>query len=97
MDPGEQKAFAEREELPYPLLNDGPLLLRDQLGLPTFDVLRHDALQAPDASWPAPAGSRRSSTPSSRPDRNAAEVESWLLRARYLKCGRPFGPASLRM
>ena len=38
MDPAEQQAFAEREQLPYPLLNDGPLLLRDELGLPTFDV-----------------------------------------------------------
>ena len=33
-----RRAFAEREQLPYPLLNDGPLLLRDALGLPTFDV-----------------------------------------------------------
>ena len=38
MDPAEQAAFAERERLPYPLLNDGPLRLRDELGLPTFDV-----------------------------------------------------------
>ncbi|MEA2418990.1 MAG: hypothetical protein QOE60_1196, partial [Thermoleophilaceae bacterium] len=38
MDPAEQQAFAEREALPYPLLNDGPLQLRDELGLPTFEV-----------------------------------------------------------
>ncbi|HEY1358902.1 MAG TPA: peroxiredoxin [Thermoleophilaceae bacterium] len=38
MDPGEQAAFAERERLPYPLLNDRELRLADTLGLPTFEA-----------------------------------------------------------
>ncbi len=36
--PGEQRAFAEREAMPYPLLNDHELLLADRLGLPTFEA-----------------------------------------------------------
>ena len=35
---GEQRAFAVREGMPYPLLNDGGLALADALGLPTFEV-----------------------------------------------------------
>jgi peroxiredoxin len=34
----EQREFAERERLPYPLLNDAGLVLAARLGLPTFDV-----------------------------------------------------------
>ena len=33
----EQRAFAEREHMPYPLLNDEERLLERELGLPTFD------------------------------------------------------------
>ena len=33
----EQRAFAERHRLPFPLLNDGELALADVLGLPTFE------------------------------------------------------------
>jgi peroxiredoxin len=33
----EQQAFAEREAMPYPLLNDADLLLARELGLPTFE------------------------------------------------------------
>src|SRR5919197_1271509 len=79
MDPGEQAAFAERERIPYPLLNDRELRLADALGLPTFEV----------------AGMRlykrltliaRSGTivkvfyPVFPPDRNAADVLEWLRR-----------------
>jgi peroxiredoxin len=35
-DPDEQRDFAERERMPYPLLNDMELLLAGELGLPTF-------------------------------------------------------------
>jgi peroxiredoxin len=35
---GEQRDFAERERMPYPLLNDTDLTLAARLGLPTFDV-----------------------------------------------------------
>jgi len=33
-----QREFAERESMPYPLLNDSELRLARTLGLPTFDV-----------------------------------------------------------
>ena len=33
----EQREFAERERIPYPLLNDSSLALARQLGLPTFE------------------------------------------------------------
>ncbi len=35
---GEQREFAEREHMPFPLLNDSGLRLRDALGLPTFEA-----------------------------------------------------------
>jgi peroxiredoxin len=34
----EQVAFAEREGMPYPLLNDAELVLARELGLPTFEA-----------------------------------------------------------
>ncbi len=34
----EQREFAERERIPYPLLNDSELRLSDDPGLPTFEV-----------------------------------------------------------
>jgi peroxiredoxin len=34
----EQREFAEREKMPYPLLNDARLILAPRLGLPTFQV-----------------------------------------------------------
>ena len=37
-DLGEQREFAERERMPYPLLNDTELVLSRELGLPTFAV-----------------------------------------------------------
>jgi peroxiredoxin len=87
MDPGEQATFAEREEIPYPLLNDGPLALRDQLGLPTFDV--HGTALYRRLTFVAEGGRiEKVFYPVFPPDRNAEEVE------RYLKSGRPFGPAS---
>jgi len=78
MDPAEQHAFAEREQLPYPLLNDGPLLLRDQLGLPTFDVCGTTLYTR--LTLVARAGRiDKVFYPVFPPDGNAAEVESWLL------------------
>jgi peroxiredoxin len=77
MDPGEQRAFAEREALPYPLLNDGPLLLRDELGLPTFDVCGTTLYKR--LTFVARGGRiEKVFYPVFPPDRNAAEVESWL-------------------
>jgi len=34
----EQREFAQREQLPYPLLNDWEICLGDDPGLPTFEV-----------------------------------------------------------
>lgn len=77
MDPAEQKAFAEREELPYPLLSDGPLQLRDELGLPTFDVCGTTLYRR--LTFVARGGRiEKVFYPVFPPDRNAAEVESWL-------------------
>jgi peroxiredoxin len=73
--------------MPYPLLNDGPLALRDVLGLPTFDV--HGTVLYKRLTFVAEAGRIvKVFYPVFPPDRNAEEVE------RYLKSGRPFGPAS---
>jgi peroxiredoxin len=87
MDPAEQAAFAEREDIPYPLLNDGPLALRDRLGLPTFEV--HGMTLYKRLTFVAEGGRiEKVFYPVFPPDANAEEVE------RYLKSGRPFGPAS---
>jgi peroxiredoxin len=81
MDPAEQSAFAERERLPYPLLNDGPLLLRDRLGLPTFDV--HGTTLYRRLTFVAREGGiEKVFYPVFPPDANAAEVEQWLRAAR---------------
>jgi peroxiredoxin len=77
MDPGEQAAFAEREHLPYALLNDGPLSLRDELGLPTFDVCGTTLYKR--LTFVARGGRiEKVFYPVFPPDRNAAEVEGWL-------------------
>jgi peroxiredoxin len=79
MDPAEQAAFAEREEITYPLLNDGPLRLRDELGLPTFDV--HGMTLYRRLTFVATGGRiEKLFYPVFPPDRNAAEVEEWLRR-----------------
>jgi peroxiredoxin len=80
MDPAEQAAFAEREQLPYALLNDGPLRLRDELALPTFDV--HGTTLYKRLTFVA-RGARIEKVfyPVFPPDRNADEVEEWLWRA----------------
>jgi peroxiredoxin len=77
MDPREQAAFAEREALPYALLNDGPLMLRDELGLPTFDVCGTTLYKR--LTFVARAGAiEKVFYPVFPPDRNAAEVEAFL-------------------
>jgi peroxiredoxin len=77
MDPGAQAAFAEREQLPYALLNDGPLKLRDELGLPTFDVCGTTLYKR--LTFVARAGRiEKVFYPVFPPDRNAAEVETFL-------------------
>jgi peroxiredoxin len=77
MDPAEQAAFAEREEIPYPLLNDGPLALRDRLGLPTFDV--HGTTLYKRLTFVAEDGRiEKVFYPVFPPDANAEQVEAWL-------------------
>jgi peroxiredoxin len=89
MDPAEQAAFAEREHIPYPLLNDGPLALREALGLPTFEVQGTTLYKR--LTLVAEGGRiEKVFYPVFPPDRNAEEVE------RYLKSGRPLEPASRR-
>jgi peroxiredoxin len=77
MDPAQQAAFAEREQIPYPLLNDGPLRLRDELGLPTFSVC---GMTLYKRLTMVACGGRIEKVfyPVFPPDRNADEVEAWL-------------------
>jgi peroxiredoxin len=73
----EQAAFAEREHLPYTLLNDTGLRLRDELGLPTFEaagttLYKRLTLVARDGRV------EKVFYPVFPPDRNAADVEEYL-------------------
>jgi len=75
--PGEQAEFAEREQIPFALLADPGLRLADALGLPTFEVeemtlYRRLTLVARDGRV------AKAFYPVFPPDRNAAEVLSWL-------------------
>jgi peroxiredoxin len=80
MDPGEQAAFAEREQLPYPLLNDRELRLAEALGLPTFEVAGMRLYKR--LTFVARAGEIvKVFYPVFPPDRNAAEVAAWLAAA----------------
>ena len=80
MDPGEQAAFAEREQLPYPLLNDRDLRLAEALGLPTFEVAGMRLYKR--LTFVARAGEIvKVFYPVFPPDRNAAEVAAWLAAA----------------
>jgi peroxiredoxin len=89
MDPAEQAAFGQRERLPYPLLNDGPLKLRDELGLPTFDI--HGMRLYKRLTFVASGGRiEKVFYPVFPPDENADEVEAWL-RASRTAAG-PSGP-----
>jgi peroxiredoxin len=77
MDPHAQADFAAREALPYALLNDGPLTLRDQLGLPTFEVC--GATLYKRLTFVARNGAiEKVFYPVFPPDRNAADVEGYL-------------------
>jgi peroxiredoxin len=79
--PGEQREFAERERIPFPLLSDASLRLRDELRLPTFEIagvtlykrltLVAEADRIVKAFYPV-----------FPPDRDAAEVLAWLRRRR---------------
>ena len=75
--PDEQREFAEREHIPFPLLSDADLLLRDALRLPTFEVegmtlYKRLTLVAEDELIV------KTFYPVFPPDRNATEVVAWL-------------------
>jgi peroxiredoxin len=75
--PDEQREFAERVSLPYPLLSDSRLLLRDELGLPTFaagslELYRRITLIVRDGTIV------KVFYPVFPTDRNAADVAAWL-------------------
>ncbi len=73
----QQREFADRVHLPYPLLSDDMFVLERQLGLPTFELAgqrfyRRVTFVARDATIV------KVFYPVFPPDRNAAEVAMWL-------------------
>jgi peroxiredoxin len=72
-----QREFAEREHIPYPLLNDSDFVLAAKLGLPTFQL--HGARYYRRLTFVARAGEiAKVFYPVFPPQRNAAEVVGWL-------------------
>lgn len=79
--PAEQREFAEREQIPFPLLSDSGLRLRDELGLPTFEIEGMELYRR--LTLVAEAGRIvRVFYPVFPPDRNAAQVLAWLRQRR---------------
>jgi peroxiredoxin len=75
--PEEQAEFAEREHIPFPLLSDSDLALADQPRLPTFEaegitLYKRLTLVAKEGKI------SKAFYPVFPPDRDAAEVLSWL-------------------
>jgi len=73
----DQIEFAERNHMPYPVIADPGLRLRDALHLPTFEIAGHTLYKR--LAWIAP--DRRIEHvlyPVFPPDRNAADVVAWL-------------------
>ena len=73
----EQIEFAKRTHMPYPVIADPKLVLRDTLGLPTFDIAgmtlyKRLALVADEGSIV------KAFYPVFPPDRNAEDVVAWL-------------------
>lgn len=73
----EQEEFAERTHMPYPVLADPQLALRDALGLPTFAIAgmtlyKRLALVAEHGTVV------KTFYPVFPPDRNAGDVVAWL-------------------
>ena len=79
--PEEQGEFAKREHIPFPLLSDSGLRLRDELRLPTFEVDGMTLYKR--LTFVAEAGQiAKAFYPVFPPDRNAGEVLAWLRSAR---------------
>ena len=75
--PEDQREFAEREHIPYPLLSDASLELAAALALPTFEAAGMRLYRR--LTFIARAGRiEKVFYPVFPPDRNAAEVLSWL-------------------
>jgi peroxiredoxin len=73
----EQRGLAEREHIPYPLLSDGSLRLRDALGLPTFEAAGMTLYKR--LTFIAEAGRiAHVMYPVFPPDRNAEDVLAFL-------------------
>jgi peroxiredoxin len=76
-DGAEQREFAAREQIPFPLLSDRSLGLAATLGLPTFQAGGMTLYRR--LTFVAEAGTIvKAFYPVFPPDRNAAEVLSWL-------------------
>lgn len=75
--PAEQREFAEREHIPFLLLSDGDLRLADELRLPTFEADGMTLYKR--LTLIAERGTIvKAFHPVFPPDRDAAEVLSWL-------------------
>jgi peroxiredoxin len=77
--PEEQREFAEREHIPFPLLSDSSLQLAGELRLPTFEadgmtLYKRLTLAAEEGKIV------KVFYPVFPPDRNAAEVLDWLVK-----------------
>lgn len=75
--PEEQREFAAREHIPFPLLSDAGLRLRDELRLPTFGV---ESMTLYKRLTPVAEAGRivKAFYPVFPPDRDAADVLAWL-------------------
>jgi len=73
----DQVEFAERNHMPYPVIADPELRLRDKLGLPTFDVAGH-TLYRRLAVVSEHGQIVKVFYPVFPPDQNAADVVAWL-------------------
>lgn len=84
--PPEQREFAEREHIPFPLLSDPRLQLAAELRLPTFEVEGTTLYKR--LTLVAEAGSIvKAFYPVFPPDRDAADVIAWL--SDRMRTGRP--------
>jgi peroxiredoxin len=78
-EPDDQREFAVREHIPYPLLSDSSLELADAMGLPVFEVAAIRLYRR--LTFIARNGSvEKVFYPVFPPDRNVEEVLAWLAR-----------------
>jgi peroxiredoxin len=76
---GDQLEFAGRNHMPYPVIADPELRLRDALRLPTFEIAGHTLYKR--LAWIARGGMIvKVFYPVFPPDRNAGDVVDWLRR-----------------